>query len=71
MSAPRRSDDPSPGLTYHRSELFHGTVERSFELPASVDSTKTEASYENGVLAITLPKRQEAQPRLIEVKAGS
>jgi HSP20 family protein len=51
-----------------RAERIHGTFSRSFTLPAGVDASRAEASYENGVLVLTLPKREEAKPRTIEVK---
>ena len=44
-------------------------TERSFELPNNVDTSRIDASVELGVLTITLPKREEAKPRTIEVKA--
>ena len=58
-----RSDDES----FLRSERSHGAFRRSFALPASVDAAKVDARYENGVLRLTLPKREEAKPRAITV----
>jgi len=58
------------GETFHRSERIFGKASRSFTLPANVDSGRTEARYVDGVLEITLPKREEAKPRTIQVKAG-
>ena len=58
------------GETFHRSERVFGKSERSFALPAGVDTSRTEASYVDGVLEITLPKREEAKPRTIQVKAS-
>jgi HSP20 family protein len=58
------------GETFHRSERIFGKVSRSFTLPANVDTGRTEASYVSGVLEITLPKREEAKPRTIQVKAA-
>jgi len=52
----------------HRVERSYGTFQRSFTLPTSVKSDKIEASYDNGVLAISLPKSEEAKPKEIEVK---
>jgi len=56
------------GETYHRGERAFGQFSRAFTLPANVDSGRTEASYVDGVLEITLPKREEAKPRTIPVK---
>ena len=53
---------------YHRIERVFGTFERSFELPATVDAGKIEASYKDGVLEITLPEKPEAKPKQIAVK---
>jgi HSP20 family protein len=58
------------GETFHRSERLAGRSVRSFTLPAGVDTARTEATYVDGVLEITLPKREEAKPRTIQVKAG-
>ena len=41
---------------------------RSFELPAEVDEERAEANYENGVLKLTLPKKQVVQPKRLQVK---
>ena len=58
------------GEAFHRSERVFGKFARSFTLPTNVDSGRTEASYVDGVLEITLPKREEAKPRTIQVKLG-
>ena len=58
------------GETFHRSERVFGRFARSFTLPTNVDSGRTEASYVDGVLEITLPQREEAKPRTIQVKLG-
>lgn len=51
-----------------RQERTLEHVARSFVLPNTVDTSKCEASFENGVLTLTLPKREEAKPRSITVK---
>lgn len=52
-----------------RYERSYGTFERSFSLPTTVDPDRIEASYEQGILTVTLPKVEKARPRQIEVKA--
>jgi len=55
----------------HRYERTYGTFERSFTLPATVDASNIQASYEHGVLTVTLPKAETAKPRQIEVQVAS
>lgn len=52
-------------------ERTYGTFTRSFRLPQPINAEQIEATFENGVLNLTLPKREEAQPRQIQVKVGS
>ena len=49
------------------SERYYGAVSRSFTLPQAVDQEGTQARYENGVLTLTLPKRDNARFRKIIV----
>ena len=60
-----RKNEAVEGL--HRAERFHGHFSRSFTLPATVDSNKAQAVYQDGVLTITLPRREETKPRQIQV----
>lgn len=53
--------------TYHRSERAGGKFARSIELPVEVDSDRIQARYQDGLLAITLPKSEAARPRQIAV----
>jgi len=53
---------------YFRKELRYGNFQRSIDLPFPVKSDKAEASYENGVLTITLPKVEEVKPKQIKIK---
>ena len=51
----------------HRYERTYGAFERTFTLPATVDADKIRASYDHGVLTVTLPKVEKARPRHIQV----
>lgn len=55
---------------YHQVERWYGNFYRSFLLPTSVENEKIAASLKNGVLTITLPKKQEAKPRQISVSVS-
>ena len=53
----------------HRYERTYGAFERTFTLPATVDAEHIKASYDKGVLTVTLPKVEKAKPRQIQVEA--
>src|SRR5258707_9033278 len=55
---------------FHRIERRYGSFTRTFKLPNTVDAEKVDASYEKGILKITLAKRAEAKPRQIKVGNG-
>ncbi len=63
----RKQPQPAAGETVHRSERAFGTFFRSFTLPRGVNSAAVEATYEQGVLTVKLPKREEAKARSIAV----
>jgi HSP20 family protein len=52
---------------YHRLERGYGAFRRSFSLPATVDAARVEAAYQDGVLTVKLPRREESRPRQIKV----
>ncbi|MBM7118981.1 Hsp20/alpha crystallin family protein [Archangium primigenium] len=53
-----------------RLERGFGVYTRSFALPRTVDASRVEARYDNGVLTLTLPRREETKPRVVEVKVN-
>jgi HSP20 family protein len=63
------SGERQPAFTgdYHRSERYYGKFSRSFTLPVTIDGNRINAAYKDGVLTITVPQREEARPRQIEV----
>ena len=70
VSGERKGREPAEGEHYHRRERYCGNFERSIEVPFRIDPAGVEATYENGVLNIRLPRAPESRPRKIEVKAG-
>ncbi|MCA0455327.1 MAG: Hsp20/alpha crystallin family protein [Chloroflexi bacterium] len=52
-------------------ERYYGKFSRSVSLPEHVDAEKVEATYENGVLTLSLPKLPEAQPKQIAIKINN
>ncbi|MCL5744632.1 MAG: Hsp20/alpha crystallin family protein [Acidobacteria bacterium] len=53
---------------FHRIERNYGSFTRSFSVPHTVDTDKVGAEYRNGVLTITLPKKEAAKPRQVKVE---
>lgn len=62
-----REETTTGGENWQRREIRTGSFARSFTLPSPVDSDACEAIFENGVLELRLPKREEAKPRKIQV----
>ena len=54
----RQHDEKKEGEKVLRSERYFGAVARSFQLPVDVDATQAKAKYDNGVLTLTLAKKQ-------------
>ena len=53
---------------YYVVERSYGTFERAFRLPEYVDMEKIKAKFENGILTITLPKKEEEKKKVIDVE---
>ena len=58
-------------LGYHRIERSYGSFVRAFTLPDTVDPDKVKADFANGVLTVTLPKKEVAKPRSIKVQVSN
>ena len=68
----KTSDSEEKEGKYFRQERIYGRFERAFHLPDGVEAEKIEAKFKNGILAITLPKKEEAKKvvRQVEVKTS-
>lgn len=64
----RKREQETEEKSFYRSERVYGTFSRSFTLPPAVETEKIEAAFHNGVLRLTLPKREESKPKQIQVK---
>lgn len=67
LSGERKATLPGDVQRY-RNERFDGAFRRVITLPEDVDPDKVQASYRNGVLQVTIERREEVKPRRIEVK---
>jgi HSP20 family protein len=66
----RKWDNEVKQENYHRVERTYGSFSRSFTLPSVVDQEKIKAEYKDGVLRVTLPKKEEAKPKQISVNVA-
>jgi HSP20 family protein len=66
----RKLDKEVKQDNYHRVERSYGSFSRAFTLPTVVDQGNIKAEYRDGVLKLTLPKREEAKPRQIQINVG-
>jgi HSP20 family protein len=57
-------------VTFHRRERGTGQFQRTFQLPFEVEADEVEATYENGVLNVTLPRAEADKPKKITVRAS-
>lgn len=64
----RKRDADVKQENYHRVERSYGAFSRSFALPSTVNTEAVSATFADGVLTITLPMRDEAKPRQIQVQ---
>ncbi|HUI77993.1 MAG TPA: Hsp20/alpha crystallin family protein [Bryobacteraceae bacterium] len=64
----RRFEGETSGKGYHRIERSYGSFVRNFAVPGTVDTDKVSADYKDGVLTVTLPKKEAAKPRQVKVE---
>lgn len=72
ISSSKQDSNETRNGNYTRREFSYQSFQRSFELPKDVvDQENIQAKYENGLLMLTIPKKEEAKqkpPRLIEIQ---
>jgi HSP20 family protein len=64
----RKFSEETKRDNYHRLERSYGEFVRSFTLPSFVDAGKINADFKDGMLRVTMAKREDAKPKQIEVK---
>lgn len=65
----RKFEKKAEGENYHRVERAYGSFTRSFTLPPTVTADGAEAEFKNGILYVSLPKREETKARKIDIKS--
>jgi HSP20 family protein len=66
----RQFTSESSEQQFHRIERRYGAFRRSITLPAQVQAEQIEASFDNGLLQIVVPKMEEATPKRIQIRPG-
>ncbi len=66
IKEPERMDE----RRFHRVERTYGKFQRSFYLPVPIEGDKVKASFKNGILTITLPKKEEVKPKEISISVA-
>jgi HSP20 family protein len=66
----KREEKAPDGGSFHRRERSVGEFSRSLQLPEDVDTSRSSATYQNGILTVRIPKKEESKPRQIAVHAA-
>ncbi|HEY5999225.1 MAG TPA: Hsp20/alpha crystallin family protein [bacterium] len=67
IAGERRMEKEVKEENYHRIERAYGAFNRAFTLPRTVDREGIKAAYKDGVLKVTLPKKEEVTPKQIKI----
>ena len=70
ISGQRKFEKQETATGYHRIERSYGNFVRSFAVPNAFDTDKINAGYKNGVLTVTLTKKETAKPRQIKIETA-
>jgi HSP20 family protein len=71
LKGERKFENEEKTKGFHRVERSYGNFARFFSLPDTVETDKVRAEYRNGVLTVTLPKKEVAKPRQVKVQVNS
>jgi len=67
LKGERRFEKETKQENYHRVERAYGGFSRSFSIPAVVDEERIRAEYKDGILKISLPKKEQVKPKQIQI----
>ncbi len=68
ISGEKKQESETSGKSWHRMERRYGAFHRAITLPRGAAMETADATFENGVLTITIPKREDVKPRTIKIK---
>ena len=67
INGEKKFEEKVPKENYIRIERSYGRFVRSFSLPNNVDAEKIKATFNNGILELQIPKKEEARPKQITI----
>jgi HSP20 family protein len=70
ISGERKMENEQREENFHRIERGYGRFVRSFALPGTVNAEQVNADFQDGILRVTIPKKEEAKPKQIRIGAG-
>ncbi len=70
LKGERKFEKKDEAANYHRVERGYGKFVRTFTLPSTVDVDKVKADFKDGVLSVSLPRKEETKPRSIKVEVA-
>lgn len=68
ITGERKQEKEIKKENYHRSERFYGSFERSFALPETVDREQIKAVFKDGMMKLTMPKKEGLKPKEIKIE---
>jgi HSP20 family protein len=71
LKGERKFEKDEKNQGFHRLERSYGSFVRYFTVPETVDTENVKADFQNGVLTITLPKKEIAKPKAIKVQVNN
>lgn len=71
LKGERKFEKEEKNKGFHRLERSYGSFVRYFTVPDTVDTEHVKAEYQNGVLTVTLPKKEIAKPKAIKVQVSN
>lgn len=69
ISGERKQEEVAKEARFHRRERSFGSFSRTVQLPFMVDTAKVEASFQNGILQISLPRAEADKPKKIQIQS--
>ena len=70
VAGERKTESSDNGDGYVRREIHSGSFSRAFTLPDTVDAGQIMADYKNGILKVSIPRKEEVKPKEIEVNVS-